>query len=66
MTVRLRGGDPTARSALEESILDEERLVDFLERARIFADVFQILTPEQQAKAKELSGSRAPRPHAQR
>ena len=24
-------------------------------RARIFADVFQILTPEQQAKAKELS-----------
>jgi periplasmic protein CpxP/Spy len=35
-------------------------------RARIFADVFQILTPEQQAKAKELSGSRPPRPNAQR
>ena len=35
-------------------------------RARIFADVFQILTPEQQAKAKELSGSRPPRPNAPR
>jgi len=35
-------------------------------RARIFADVFQILTPEQQAKAKELSGSRPPRRNAQR
>ena len=35
-------------------------------RARIFADVFQILTPEQQAKVKELSGSRPPRPNAQR
>jgi protein CpxP len=35
-------------------------------RARVFADVFQILTPEQQAKAKELSGSRGRRPNAQR
>jgi protein CpxP len=35
-------------------------------RARIFADVYQILTPEQQAKVKELSGSRPPRPNAQR
>jgi protein CpxP len=35
-------------------------------RARLFADVFQILTPEQQAKVKELSGSRPPRPNAQR
>ena len=35
-------------------------------RARIYADVFQILTPEQQAKAKEISGSRPPRPNAQR
>jgi protein CpxP len=35
-------------------------------RARIFADVFQILTPEQQAKTKELSGSRPRRPNAQR
>jgi protein CpxP len=35
-------------------------------RARVFADVFQILTPEQQAKAKELSGSRPRRPNAQR
>jgi protein CpxP len=35
-------------------------------RARVYADVFQMLTPEQQAKAKELSGSRARRPHAQR
>ena len=35
-------------------------------RARIFADVFQILTPEQQAKAKEISGSRPRRPNAQR
>jgi periplasmic protein CpxP/Spy len=35
-------------------------------RARIYADVFEILTPEQQAKAKEISGSRPPRPNAQR
>ena len=35
-------------------------------RARIFADVFQILTPEQQAKAQEFSGSRPPRPSAPR
>ena len=35
-------------------------------RARNYADVFQILTPEQQAKAKEISGSRPPRPNAQR
>ena len=35
-------------------------------RARIFADVFPMLTPEQQAKVKELSGSRPPRPNAQR
>ena len=35
-------------------------------RARIFADVYQVLTPEQQAKAKELSGSRPRRPNAQR
>jgi protein CpxP len=35
-------------------------------RARIFADVYQILTPEQQAKAKELSDSRPRRPIAQR
>ena len=35
-------------------------------RARIYADVLQILTPEQQAKAKEISGSRPPRPNAQR
>jgi periplasmic protein CpxP/Spy len=35
-------------------------------RARIFSDVYQILTPEQQAKVKELSGSRPPRPNAQR
>jgi periplasmic protein CpxP/Spy len=35
-------------------------------RARIYADVFQMLTPEQQAKAKEISGSRPPRPNAQR
>jgi protein CpxP len=35
-------------------------------RARIYADVFQILTPEQQAKAKEISGSRPRRPNAPR
>ena len=35
-------------------------------RARIYADVLQILTPEQQAKAKEISGSRPPRPNGQR
>jgi protein CpxP len=35
-------------------------------RARMFADVYQVLTPEQQAKAKELSDSRPRRPNAQR
>ena len=35
-------------------------------RARIFADVFQVLTPEQQAKVKEISGSRERRPNAPR
>lgn len=35
-------------------------------RARIFADVFQILTPEQQAKVKELNDSRPHRPNGQR
>jgi protein CpxP len=35
-------------------------------QARIFADVFQILTPEQQAKVKEISGSRPPRPNGRR
>ena len=35
-------------------------------QARIFADVYQMLTPEQQAKVKELSGSRPRRPNAQR
>jgi Spy/CpxP family protein refolding chaperone len=35
-------------------------------RARIYADVFQMLTPEQQAKAKEISGSRPRRPNAPR
>src|SRR3954467_7271307 len=38
VTIRLGGGDATARSALEEPILDEERLVDFLEGARVLAD----------------------------
>jgi protein CpxP len=35
-------------------------------QARIFADVYQMLTPEQQAKVKELSGSRPRRPNAPR
>ena len=35
-------------------------------RARNFADVFQLLTPEQQAKVKELNDSRAHRPNGQR
>jgi protein CpxP len=35
-------------------------------RARIFADVYQVLTPEQQAKVKELSGSRPRRPNGLR
>jgi protein CpxP len=35
-------------------------------RARIFADVFQLLTPEQQAKVKELNDSRPHRPNGQR
>src|SRR4051794_36471423 len=38
MPICLCGGDATAGCALEESVLDEERLVDFLERARILAD----------------------------
>ena len=35
-------------------------------RARIFADVFQLLTPQQQAKVKELNDSRPRRPNGQR
>jgi len=35
-------------------------------RARSFADVFQILTPDQQAKVKELNDSRPHRPNGQR
>jgi periplasmic protein CpxP/Spy len=35
-------------------------------RARVFADVFQMLTPEQQAKVKELNDSRPHRPNGQR
>jgi protein CpxP len=35
-------------------------------RARIFADLFQILTPDQQAKVKELNDSRPHRPNGQR
>jgi periplasmic protein CpxP/Spy len=35
-------------------------------RARIFADLFQILTPDQQAKVKELHDSRPHRPNGQR
>src|SRR5437764_14064427 len=38
MAIRLRGRDASARGALEESVLDEERLVDLLERPHIFAD----------------------------
>src|SRR3954471_665999 len=38
VTIRLGGGDASARSALEESVLDEERLIHFLERARVLAD----------------------------
>jgi periplasmic protein CpxP/Spy len=49
--------------AAEVAALDADLAVA---RARIFADVFQILTPEQQAKAKEISGSRPRRPNAQR
>jgi Spy/CpxP family protein refolding chaperone len=49
--------------AAEVAAIDADMAVA---RARIFADVFQILTPEQQAKVKELSGSRRPRPNAQR
>lgn len=49
--------------AAEVAAIDADMAVS---RARIFADVFQILTPEQQAKAKEFSGSRPPRPNAPR
>ena len=49
--------------AAEVAALDADLAVA---HARIFADVFQILTPEQQAKAKEISGSRPRRPNAQR
>jgi Spy/CpxP family protein refolding chaperone len=49
--------------AAEVAALDADLAVA---RARIFADAFQILTPEQQAKAKEISGSRPRRPNAQR
>ena len=33
---------------------------------RIYAEVFQLLTPEQQAKAKAFTDSRPPRPNGQR
>src|SRR5439155_9062831 len=36
--VRLRRRHAAARRALKEALLDEERLVHFLERARILAD----------------------------
>jgi protein CpxP len=49
--------------AAEVAALDADLAVA---RARIFADIFQILTPEQQAKAKEISGSRPRRPNAPR
>ena len=49
--------------AAEVAAIDADMAVS---RARIFADVFKILTPEQQAKAKEFSGSRPPRPNEPR
>ena len=49
--------------AAELAAIDADMAVS---RARIFADVFQILTPEQQTKAKELTGSRPRRPSGQR
>ena len=49
--------------AAELAAIDADMAVS---RARVFADVFQILTPEQQATAKELSGSRPRPPNAQR
>src|SRR3982751_2624420 len=38
MAICLRRGNTPARRTLQKSVLDEERLVDFLERARILAD----------------------------
>jgi periplasmic protein CpxP/Spy len=49
--------------AAEVSAIEADMAVS---RARIFADVFQVLTPEQQAKVKELNDSRARRPNGQR
>ena len=38
MPVGALGGDPAARRALQEAFLDQERLVDVLERAAVLAD----------------------------
>src|SRR6185436_544294 len=38
VAIRLRGRDASAWCALQESVLDEERLVDLLEGARVLAD----------------------------
>src|SRR4051812_39805204 len=38
MAICLRRGNTPARGTLQKSVLDEERLVDFLERSRILAD----------------------------
>src|SRR5438874_13576096 len=38
MAICLRGRNTSTWRALEKSVLDEERLVDFLERAHILAD----------------------------
>ena len=38
MSIRLRGRHAAARRALQKSVLNEERLVHFLDRSRIFAD----------------------------
>jgi hypothetical protein len=38
MPVRQRGGNPAARGALQEALLDEERLQHVLDRVPLLAD----------------------------
>ena len=38
MAVRQRGGDPAARGALQEALLDQERLQHVLDRVALLAD----------------------------
>src|SRR5690606_29093744 len=38
VAIRLRGGEPATGGTLQEAVLDQERLVDLLDRARVLRD----------------------------